>query len=895
MRDRRELTQDVARQAIKSTNIYLHGPAGIGKTTIVDRVRTTLADHKIRQIHTCPTREERRLPNVILIDFISELSSYIPTLPPQQATILNHLLTNTHTDDDPDRMGLLMATAELLRRAGNDRPILIIIDDVQWVDESSAEVLSYVARRIDKLNATFLVCERSEYDSRTTPIHPTNLSEYEIPPLSDREASCLVKRTAPQLTPAQHQQIIDQAHGNPLHIVECADFLSRNSEQPLPRRLNELIAARITPHQSRTQWALLLSALSTRPTLDLLEQCDALPEHCLEPAELSDTIRISPDGHIHFRHPLLPELIQSTTTSSQARRAHHVLANAVDDPVIAARHLILSSPTANEDVSARAVDAADEAADRGAPAAAAELAELAARRSPCPHKAAERSLAAARFSHQAGNHTYAQGLAEAVARCEDARPRTRALLLLADLSGQNIDTAHGYVNQAAESTEGDVELEAEVALEQADIAYHKRDWDASLAYAKAAHDAGLQLGNDTIRLRAITAMASVTLENDPDEAFRLQDEAKQLADGLPLDDRTANTRQLWCTFNLFRGRRQAAWETITALENEARALGRVSELRVILISSATIYYRNGDCERGLAAGRECLDLSEGTGLQSVGEVMGALTEWAGGSFESALSLAQQAFESCQSAGDREWFELASGIAGMASNALGNHTEALRYFADADDAEKLSGHGDPAVCPWHSDYVEALAYSAKRDQARDYLDRLTARVHQHQRQILYLPLARAEAAIRCAAGDMAGAYDLIDAAVKEHGASAEPLEVGRAHLIAGRIAHRLRRRSVAEADFKRATKLFGDIGAEPWRELARQALGQTSLTVEDSPLASLGPTDSRIVELVSAGLTNSDIAATLFLSVKAVEGRLTRLYRRFGVNNRAELVAQVSKV
>ncbi|MFC4337314.1 helix-turn-helix transcriptional regulator [Salininema proteolyticum] len=881
MSDRGELAAAIVKGAANLETMYVSGPAGIGKTTLLGEVVDRLAG-EFRLLQACPTRSERHLPGVVLIDLLTELRPLVDRLKPEHAESISQLLKGTAP---PDRMPLFLATVELLSVASASRPLLIVLDDAQWTDESSAEVLSYVARRTDRFRGSLLIAERAGTESV---VHPAGASHFELEPMRDEEIAAILSGQRANISAADRDHILATAGGNPLHAIECANFLSRHGRRPLPRHLDDLISARISPHSEDTKWALLVASLSTHPTLDMLQACDALPENCLEPAELSDTVTIDANGAIRFRHPLLPELVQSTATSSQKRRAHAALAGAVDDPVARARHAVLSAATADEETAAAAEGAAAQASSRGAPAEAAQLVELAACRTPSACERDRRRLRAAEYHLHSGNEERSHQLAAEVADGDFPDLRFQAGLLLYDLAGQNIGKARRHLQNAAPDAAGDPRRETELSLHLAELSYYDRDFAASVHHAKEALVRAEAQQDDYFVLRALTVSSAAADDADPEAQVADLERANAIASSLPLDPRTVEARQLWCTSNLFRGEGRTAREAIVALEEEVRRTNQLSLLRQILVSSATIYYRTGDCGRSLAAGRECAELTEGTDLACVGQSMAAQTEWAGGSFDSAIANAHMAIASCKDAGDQEWLDLSYAVLGLSHSAKGDHAEAVEAFTRAHHMEKLNRHTEPAVFPWHTDHIASLAATGRMSEATAQTRALERRIREHDRPFLRLPLARAKASCQAAAGELDSAHKGLSRALKEY-TDAEPLEKARSHLALARIALRLRRRSAANASFHHAAERFAELRARPWVAVAKRHIEEGG-AMETAP--QMTATDRRIVELVAAGLTNADISANLFLSVKAIEGRLTKLYRKFNVNNRAELVARV---
>jgi DNA-binding CsgD family transcriptional regulator len=362
--------------------------------------------------------------------------------------------------------------------------------------------------------------------------------------------------------------------------------------------------------------------------------------------------------------------------------------------------------------------------------------------------------------------------------------------------------------------------------------------------------------------------------------------------GRPVNPATVEARQSWAMTALFRGDCATALGEITALENEVRQQGLVRDLMSVLISSAAVHGRAGHGQAALAKGRECARLFTDAGTaQGIGLVVAAGSEWCAGNADAALELATEAMTVCESIGDDEWLEVACAIRGQALLLAGQSAEAVPMFDRAAQLEAIARTGDPAIIPWHADYIEALALTENLDAAKDLLADLLERAQRYQRPVVRLGLARAEAVIQCMEADNCAADDL-RAAIDAYGAAAYPLDLGRALLTLGRLDRRARRKAAARAALARAVESLSAIGAQPWLALAQRELERVENGARPRS-GELSEMERRIVDLVRSGATNREIASSLYLSVKAVEAHLSRLYRRMGVRSRTDLLRALS--
>ena len=271
-----------------------------------------------------------------------------------------------------------------------------------------------------------------------------------------------------------------------------------------------------------------------------------------------------------------------------------------------------------------------------------------------------------------------------------------------------------------------------------------------------------------------------------------------------------------------------------------------------------------------------------------GLLVGAAVELTAGSPERAASLADDAIEACRAAGDGDWLRPAYATRGQVHLFQGEPEAAVASMRMAYALEQRSGRTDPVVILWHADFVEALVAVGAREEAQDVLATVTAVANELGRDVVMLGLARARAILTAADDNARAAASDLAASLAEYAGHPYPMELARAWHALGGLERRAHRRAAARTALTEAIDRYAAVEAAPWLAAARAELSR----LDGAGTTGLTASEQRIVDLLLAGATNREIAAATFLSVKAVEANLTRLYRRHGVRNRAQLITML---
>ncbi|MFD8394474.1 AAA family ATPase [Streptomyces sp. NPDC059680] len=893
--------------------VLFHGPLGIGKSMLVAALTESLTAHAPSAgtvLHCSPAEEDARLPFVGLIDLFAKVpESRLETLAPEaRAALRAALLRGTEPTDDRGRLAVRLAFLEVLRTLAAAGPVLLVLDGLQWLDESSAEVLAFAVRRLDGLDVRVVAAERVADGEQPERLRccPPGTTELPVPSLTDDEVARLVRAgTGAELPPDVLRAIQDTASGNPLYALELGRAVALRGTAPrtfgpvlsVPRRLRTLLLDRARTLPETARRTLLVTSAAARPDLTVLRAAGlADPAADLAEAERLGVTATDADGTIRFRHPLLRAAVYADASEHDRRHAHTLLARATNEPVEQARHLAHACPHPDEDTARTLMSAAESARRDGALGAACELAGLAARRTPGdrPADRDDRRLAAAEYACDAGQLDEAAEAAETVlATSDSARRRVRARLILLRNAGQALEGAHALIQEGLRDAVGDPEAEAWLHNWAAVRGLLCGELEEAAGHARRAERQAALAGDTETRIGALATYARVrSLAGEPVAADAALGEALALAGGADGGPQSWRLIRMRAILALDADRVAEATEQVAELLRFIEEFAGVEEVMATLVSLTRIQVRAGDCREALHTAARC---SGPTAQAAPALYAAALAATAGGTAEKARQLAEQAVRASEADGDRLFLLRALAVLGQAGLLAGDPqgaasaVEALQRVRELGNAMCAA---DPPLLHWYGDLAEALVLLGETDEAGTVVREAYARVTADTPGSVLAALERAEGLREAGIGRAKEGAAGLRAAVDRLRRLPLPVELVRTLIALGAVERRSRRRSAARAVLGEALQIATRIGAVPLAARAREELSRLDAADRGGEAGAGGPeltpSEARIAELVGGGATNREVAAKLFISVKTVEGTLSRVYRKVGVRSRTAL-------
>ena len=894
-----------------ASTLVLEGEAGMGKTTLWRSGVDAAEADGLCVLQAQPAESETALSFSGLGDLLDPVldEALEPLASGQRSALARALVLEDVEGPAPDAHASGVALLNALRALASARPLLLAVDDVQWLDAASAAALAYSARRLRAERVGLLLARRSGVESSV-------LDELK------RTPSCGVLIVGPLEPGALYQVVqshlgvalprpllgeVEQASGgNPFYALEIVRTLTRSGVSveagrplPVPDSLQDLVHGRLLALPQESREFLTAAAAHAHPSIAITETASGVGRDVGLPPACEARIVETDGERIRFTHPLLAAGVLETADPRRRAEIHARLAELLEDPEARAWQLAASVDEPEESVAAVLEQAAQHAQRRGAPRPAALLLDRARELTPSAREddATRRAVDAAYLHFESGDARRAEAqLRELIAPMEPGLERARALWVLArirtyqapheatELFLQVVDEAKDNRELLAAAHEG-VASCCYFALER--LSEGARHADAALVLARELDDKALEGDILISKLGVETFLGDPAASITAEEAWELQTVA---TDRRLLDQPLLAVAEYW----LWTDAPARAKETLVELLRQAEEIGDESSRPYLLFLVGEAECVLGDLEAALERAGDGHAAAEQSGQPlfcAYNLALQSLAHAQLGRIEQVKDAADRAFALI--AGRSSYVKL------VASSAIGHveHAAAApeRVVACLDptlEFVRREAIAEPAAIRFVVDHVEALVELGRGGEAVNLLDWYEANARRLERVSALANCARCRGLLAAQSGEVDRALEAYEEALGWHAKVELPLDRGRTLLALGATQRRLKRRREARETLDEALAVFERIGAALWAERARAELSRISGRAATP--GALTPAEERVAALVAEGKTNKEVAAALFLSDRTVEGHLSRVFAKLNIKHRAEVAPALAE-
>ena len=894
--------------------LVLQGETGVGKTTLWAAGTAEAEEGGVRLLRARPAESETALSFSGIGDLLDPvLEEVLTPLPELQRRALSRALVLGEDDGPtPDRHAIGVALLTVLRGLAGRGPLILAIDDVQWLDPESAGALSYAARRLREERVGLLLARRASLPStllaelgRSLP--PARFRELDVAPLDLGGLHDVVHE---HLGVALPRPLLAEVHGasggNPFYALEIVRMLRRKGifveagqPLPVPESLHDLVHGRLLSLPPESRDYLLVAAALSHPTVELVEAATPGKGDGLAPALEAHVVELE-GSRIMFTHPLLAAGAYEIAVPSRRAAVHTRLAELADDAEARGRHLAVSVTEPDRAVAAALDEAAERALARGAPRAAGLLLERACTLTPPADQpsARKRALDAASAHHEAGDTGRARALLEAELNRLPAGPeRAKVLVGLARVRSYDDDLrgASTLYEQAVVEAESGSVVKAIAREGRSGTLFRLREQlaqsvelSARAAEAAEVHDAtGLwaeALATKALSEAALGRPGAVTTAN---EAMAMQPSCV----GRPI---LRQPRFSAAVIRFWHDDLVGAHRSYVEMASLAAELGDESSIpyiRVMLGQIDCALGRFDDALREVDAGQAIAEQAGQRTLLGYVLAVRAVAEAHLGRAKEATRSGTRALELAQSTSGIPTWIFASWALGHLALSLADPAGALVTLEPVLDHHRREAIEEPGALPFMPDCIEALVAAGRLADAREALDSYQAASERLGRKRGIAAARRCRGLLMAATDDLAAAVAELEAAAELSSGGDTPFEHSRASLALGAGLRRAKRRREARETLEGALATFERLGTVVWANRTRAEVRRISGRAPTS--GALTPAEERIASLVAEGKTNREVAAALFLSERTVEGHLSRIYGKLGVRSRTELAHELA--
>jgi len=877
----------------RSAVLVLRGEPGIGKTALLRYLTGEAPGFRVARAVGVESEMER--PFAGLHQLCGPMLGRLGSLAEPQRRGLS-VAFGLASGDSPDRFLVALGALSLLAETAEEQPLLCVVDDTQWLDQASAQILGFVGRRLLAEPIALVFAARTPAGS---PDHLAGLPELRLDGLGQGPARALLATvTSGPLDESVRARIIEETRGNPLALLELGRSLSPAElaggfalpdTGDLPARIEDRYAARLGELPEEARRLVLLAAADPVGDSALLLRAAQVQGLDIRTARLAvESGLLDIGASVRFRHPLVRSAAYRSAAAEDRRAAHDALAAATDpraDPDRRAWHRAHATAGADEEVARELITSATRALRRGGVAAAAAFRERAVALTPDPAERASRALAAAEAKFAAGDFEATQALlvAAEIGPLDELGQaqvqRMRAQIVFALSRGSDAPPLLLRAAQRLETLDAGLArqtyLEALVAVIYAGRLARGPDARQVALAARSAPLGSEPLGHPQMLLRGL--------------ALRLTDGYLAAAPALKqaLDRYRAQPPGLdWLcvSFNLVAMDLwdDEAWFELAADQVRlARANGTLSWLPFALDYLAEIHIQAGELSQAAALMLERERIDPGTRAATLPYVPLLLAAWRGDAADAA-ELAEAMARGARARGEGTALTYADYALAVLHNGLGDYARA------ADAAQGASAADEVVLSPWALyELVEAAVRGDQRERARAAADRLSGIAEASGSSWARGAAARSRALLASghAAEDLYG--EAIDLLSKTRMAT----HLARARLSYGEWLRRESRRVDARDQLRPAFDAFASMGVQAFAERARRELQATGEKVRrrgDDARVELTPQEEEIAHLARDGRTNPEIGAQLFIGARTVEWHLRKVFAKLDISSRRGL-------
>ena len=896
-----QLDAAVAQAPERGGGLLVSGAAGIGKTSLLEAVAGAARNRGYRLLTVTGLESEADLPYAGLHQLVQPVLASAGRLPaPQKTALLTALGMRAGTP--PEMFLVALATLSLIDEVADDKPVVVVADDVQWLDRPTTSVLSFFARRLESTHILLVIGLREGFES---PVRSAHLPEILVGPLDDSASRELLESIAPDLDHQTRRLILGEALGNPLALIELPRAIREEGADgrdlplrslPLTDRLERVFSAQANRLPKLTQSALLLVALDKEPIVSEVLSATRIQAHeevtvdVLQPAVEANLISIV-GSSVRFRHPLIRSALDQAASAGQRRAAHLALAEVIADPDRRAWHRAKSVLGTDEAAAADLEATAGRAQNRGAIATALGALELAAWLTPDGSVKARRLLAAAELAFQLGDPAAVGRLLDSATGLELTRHDEARMTWLREIFNDGVPgDATAIIKLANVAQEVAAAGDRDLALKLLQGAALRCWWaEPGLAARDLVVRTVEQITGDDPDARAL---AVLSLAAPVDMGERVSNRVAHMSRTGVADP--SLTHMLGIAAYAAGDYGQA----LALLDQAAlglRAQGRLGLLTQVLSPRAWAEIHlgrfsdaNRDAEEAHRLASETAQPVYFTGSQ-IGMALLAGLRGEEAVAERLASEAEAAVLPLRMSDLLSVIQLARGLTAMTA---GRNADAYGHFArmfDPRDAAFNELESFAAVGYAVSSAIQA----GLRKDAEHLMASIESLGERTPAALLHAGLRYARAAL---------ADDLNAERPYEAALNAEPrwpFDYALLQLSFGSWLRRQRRITESRPHLRAAQDAFEALGVAPWADKARAELRasgeRSSLEAAKSARQPLSPQELQIAQMAASGLSNREIGDRLFLSHRTVGSHLYRVFPKLGIASRSDLAQALASM